>query len=106
MTLKVWTPLPNRGSISGSSVIDHVAGSPSELGGVMVGSVEWRLSSMNRFISVVAGSVVPLIVSWSSQLVMSAGSVIVGGQFKVILTDTTSDGSVSSSSIIAVTLKV
>ena len=35
---------------------------------------------MNRFISVVAGSVVPLIVSWSSQLVMSAGSVIVGGQ--------------------------
>ena len=72
----------------------------------MVGSVGWGLSSMNRFISVVAGSVVPLTVSWSSQSVMSAGSVIVGGQFKVILTDTTSDRSVSSSSIIAMTLKV
>ena len=40
---------------------------------------------MNRFISVVAGSMVPLIVSWSSQLVMSAGSVLVGGQSKVYI---------------------
>ena len=58
----------------GSSVIDHVAGSPS-LAGIIAVVLRKGLSSMNRFISVVAGSVVPLTIK-SSQSVMSAISLL------------------------------
>ena len=64
------------------------------------------LPSMNRFISVVAGFLATanckvFTVSYCLQY-----RSIVGGQFKVILTNTGSDSLVCSSSIIAMTLKV
>ena len=84
VAVRVKSPLPKAGSV-GSSIISHVAGSPSPPGVMSVVLVK-RFPSMYRFICVVAGSVVPLTVK-SSQSVTVSGAVIVGGQSKVILTD-------------------
>ena len=77
VAVRVKSPLPKAGSV-GSSIISHVAGSPSPPGVMSVVLVK-RFPSMYRFICVVAGFALPLTIK-SSQSVTVSGAVIVGGQ--------------------------